>query len=329
LPDLLLLAKNQHEEALHMGKTSRQTIPLNNISKGHMLQPAKSACTRSKCGSDDKLHQQHDPSCPNQRPTDRHSNQTRTQTSVPHYVIYLKERSLNMLKNDLIFRNPLRVMQNDDSEDTLPEGGFGAVLARAGVGKTALLVQLALNSMLSGKNVLHISLNDPVNKVNLWYEEVFSHITRQYAVKQANELWNTLLPRRFIMTFRVEGFSVPKLEERLTDLTAQSIFTPHMIIIDGFPFNESTREQLSELKILAKKQGCHLWFTVRTHRDEALDSSGIPRQLVEVADLFEVIIQLQPDGKEIHIRTLKGREAEAEEAILFLDPSTMLITGDR
>lgn len=234
-----------------------------------------------------------------------------------------------MLKNDLIFRNPLRIMQKDESKDTLPEGGFGAVLARAGVGKTALLVQLALNSMLRSKNVLHISLNDPVNKVNLWYEEVFSHIARQYAVKQANELWNTLLPHRFIMTFRVEGFSVPKLEERLTDLTAQNIFTPHMIIIDGFPFNEWTRVQLSELKMLAKKHGSHMWFTVRTHRDQAPDSSGMPRQLNNVADLFEVIIQLQPDGKEIHIRALKGRETEAAEAILFLDPSTMLIIDDK
>lgn len=234
-----------------------------------------------------------------------------------------------MLKNDLIFRNPLRVMQKDESVDTLAEGGFGAVLARAGVGKTALLVQMALNSMLRGKKVLHISLNDPVNKVNLWYEEVFSHIARQYAVKQANELWNTLLPHRFIMTFRVEGFSVPKLEERLTDLTAQNIFTPHMIIIDGFPFNESTRVQLSELKDLANKHGCHMWFTVRTHRDEATDSSGMPRQLDSVADLFEMIIQLQPDGKEIHIRALKGREKEADESILFLDPSTMLITDDK
>jgi len=312
-----------------MVESSGQTISLKNTAKSQMLRPVKSPSMDSESGSDDKLLKQHDPSCPNQRSTDHHESQTPPQTAASHYVIYLKERSLKMLKNDLIFRNPLRVMQRDESEDTLPEGGFGAVLARAGVGKTALLVQLALNSMLSGKNVLHISLNDPVNKVNLWYEEVFSHIARQYAVTQANELWNTLLPHRFIMTFRVEGFSVPKLEERLTDLTAQNIFTPHMIIIDGLPFNESIRDALSELKILAKKHSCHMWFTVRTHRDDAPDSSGMPRQLNSVADLFEVIIQLQPDGKEIHIRALKGRETEADDAILFLDPSTMLITDDR
>ena len=247
----------------------------------------------------------------------------------PQRVIYLKERSLIMLKNDLILRNPLRLMQNDEAEDTLPEGGFGAVLARAGVGKTALLVQLSLNSLLKGQNVLHISLNDPVNKVNLWYEEVFRHIARQYAVTQADELWEVLLPHRFIMTFRVEGFSAPKLEERLTDFSEQNIFTPQMIIIDGFPFDDSDSTLLSELKALVKKNGYRTWFTVRTHRHEEPDPSGVTRQLSGVADLFEVIIQLQPEGKEIHINALKGKEANGGGSKLMLDPSTMLIVDNK
>ena len=62
----------------------------------------------------------------------------------PAGVIHIKERYFTMLKKDLILRNPLRVMghENDDILDT---GQFGAVLARAGVGKTAFLVQLSLS----------------------------------------------------------------------------------------------------------------------------------------------------------------------------------------
>jgi hypothetical protein len=140
-------------------------------------------------------------------------------------VIYIKERYFNMLKKDLILRNPLRVM-GYENDDILNAGEFGAVLARAGVGKTAFLVQLSLNALLRGKNVLHISLEDPVNKVSLWYQEVFNLIAEQYQVDQINQVWESLLPHRFIMTFRVEGFSVPKLEERLSDLMdAEYIFT--------------------------------------------------------------------------------------------------------
>jgi hypothetical protein len=241
-------------------------------------------------------------------------------------VVRLKERSLFMLKNDLILRNPLRLMQDEETQDSLPPGGFGAVLARAGVGKTALLVQLALNAMLRNQKVLHISLEDPVNKVSLWYDEVFSHIADQYAVSQAADLWASLLPHRFIMTFRVERFSVPKLEERLTDLTAQNIFHPNILIVDGFPFDESVREPLQDLKALAGSRGFRAWFTVRTHRHEQTETPQMAVRIEPVADLFDVVIHLQPVGKEIHIKTLKGRDASSEKTGLVLDPSTLLVT---
>ena len=239
-------------------------------------------------------------------------------------IFHLKERSFKMLQNDLILRNPLRLM-GYKAEEILTPGGFGAVLARAGVGKTSFLVQLSLNSLLKNKNVLHISLNDPVNKVNLWYREVLSRIADQYNIQETSRLLETILPHRFIMTFRVEGFSVPKLEERLSDLTEQNIFSPQMLIIDGFPFDESIYEPLSQLKTLAQKNSLYVWFTMRTHRDEAMGPDGIPTRLIKVADLFEVVIQLQPKGKEIHVKALKGDGAGSDHPSLLLDPATMLI----
>jgi hypothetical protein len=239
-------------------------------------------------------------------------------------IIYIKERYLNMLKKDLIMRNPLGMMGYDNNE-ILNAGEFGAVLARAGVGKTAFLVQLSLNALLRGKNVLHISLEDPVNKVSLWYQEVFNLIAEQYQVDQINQLWESLLPHRFIMTFRVEGFSVPKLKERLSDLMEQNIFSPQMIIVDGFPFDKSVHPSLSELKSLIENYQMPAWFTIRTHRDEEHGPDGIPRQLNQLSDLFEIAIQLLPVGKEIHVKVTKGAESFSEQIDLRLDASTMLI----
>ena len=238
-------------------------------------------------------------------------------------VINLKERNLEMLKNDLILRNPLRLMGHEN-EAIVPEGGFGAVLARAGVGKTALIVQVALNTMLQQKNVLHVSLADPVDKVNLWYQEVLNSLAHQYHVRQIKELWESVQMHRFIMTFKVEGFSVPKLEERVKDLTEQSIFNPHMVIIDGLPFDEQLRGPLEGLKTFSENHRLHLWFTVTTHRHEAPDENGLPIQLSAVADLFDAAIQLQPEGNKIHIRSLKGGP-EGLSSDQLLDPATMLI----
>lgn len=229
-----------------------------------------------------------------------------------------------MLKKELVLRNPLRRM-GYETDDILNAGEFGAVLARAGVGKTAFLVQLALNSMLRGKKVLHISLADPVKKVSLWYREVFNRIATQYDIHQSTQLWETVLPHRFIMTFRAEGFSVPTLEERLTDLIEQNIFKPHTMIIDGLPFDDAVQQDLVDLKNFASRQNMHVWFTVRTHRHEEPDPSGIPAQLIPVADLYNVAIQLVPVGKQIQIKALQGPGTQAGQADLMLDPSTMLI----
>jgi hypothetical protein len=241
-------------------------------------------------------------------------------------VIHLKDRKFSMLRKDLIFRNPLRLM-GGENEEILPEGGLGAVLARAGVGKTALLVQLALDSLLRSRNVMHISLNDPVSKVCLWYEEVFRVIARQYDVGQMDQLWEAILPHRFIMTFKVGGFSAPKLDERLTDLTEQGIFLPQMILIDGLPFDEDVRGTLLDLKTLAENYGVHVWFAVRTHRHQEPAPDGTPVPLVGVTDLFEAAIQLQPEGKEIHLRILKGKTPARQP--LMLDPETMLISDKK
>lgn len=232
-----------------------------------------------------------------------------------------------MLRQDLILRNPLRLL-GKEKEDIIRPGNFGAILARHGVGKTALVVQIALNSLLQQKNVLHISLNEPVGKVGLWYQEVFEQLAQHYQVTQIDQLWDTIMPHRFIMTFRVEGFSMPKLEERLTDITAQNIFIPNVMIIDGLPFDDQSRPQLQELKQLAVEQQLPVWFTVTIHRHQSPGNDGLPVQLSPVQDLFDTAIALQPEGETIHIKAIKGAPAaDMGDAVLTLDPATMLIQG--
>ena len=230
-----------------------------------------------------------------------------------------------MFNSELIFRNPLEPIGYDETSTILSNGGFGAVLARAGVGKTSLLVQLALSFLTKKRNVLHISLGEPVSKVCLWYKEVFQNLAGPFDEKQVNSTWEAIMPYRFIMTFKAESFSVPILKERLTDLIEQNIFNPQMIIIDGFPFNESMREAFAKLKNFAKKHSICVWFAVKTHRHEELERDGLPAPLNNIDDFFEVVVELQPMGKEIHVKPLKGGLTVSDKPILFMDPSTMLV----
>lgn len=229
-----------------------------------------------------------------------------------------------MLKKDLILRNPLRLL-GEEKEDIIRPGNFGAVLARHGVGKTAMVIQIALNSLLQQKNVLHISLDEPVGKVSLWYQEMFERLAQQYHVAQIDQVWDAIVPHRFIMTFRSEGFSAPRLEERLTDLTTQNIFLPNMIIIDGLSFEDEPRTDLEALKKLAQDQALPIWFTITTHRHEEPTDDGLPVQFSPVQDLFDAALALNPEKDTIHIKALKRSTEKSAEPALVLDPATMLI----
>ena len=127
------------------------------------------------------------------------------------------------------------------------------------------------------------------------------------------------------MIFKVESFSVPKLEERLTELMEQNIFKPHTLIIDGLKFDESGRGPLLHLKALAKKYSIRIWFTVHAHRHEPPAENELTFSLLHVADLFEAIVQLAAQGDEVYIKALKGKSTDSTKKLLLLDPATMLI----
>ena len=233
-----------------------------------------------------------------------------------------------MNKDDSIFQNPLTHL-GFDTEDIIPLGGFGAVVARAGVGKTSFLVQLALNTLSRQKNVLHISLKDSLDKVNLWYKEVFYHLVASGTIEEPDGLWEWLLPNRVIMTFKTKEFTIPMLKDRITDLIDQARFSPQTIIIDGLPFESPHQNSLADLKAIAKIDSIRVWFAVTSHRHETTGPDNIPGPLSALTDLFETIIQLQPEGKKIYVNIIKGRPKSPDGSRLFLDPSTLLIQGNR
>ncbi|MDY6903255.1 MAG: cytoplasmic protein [Thermodesulfobacteriota bacterium] len=209
----------------------------------------------------------------------------------------------------------------------LPAGRIGAVVARAGVGKTPFLVQVALNGMFYGKNVLHINLSATVKKTVVWYKEMFSHMAVRHSL--GGVTLDDLIARRFIMTLKTTGFSVAGLQERISDLQEQNIFSPDILVVDGLSFEESRRSDVSELKALGDSFGLKTWVSVPAHRDEPRDKRGMPARITEVADLFDLIWELLPEGKKILVTPLKQIESVDEDAMLFMDPASMQLDASK
>jgi KaiC/GvpD/RAD55 family RecA-like ATPase len=207
------------------------------------------------------------------------------------------------------------------TEQAVDTGRLGAIAARAGVGKTSFLVQVALHAMLRGQNVLHINLNDPLQKTVLWYKEVFSRLIDKYSGLGETVNLDMILGRRFIMTMKVGEFSVAAIQERLSDFIEQEIFAPQLLLVDGLNFDEPQDETVSRLKDLTREFSLRTWVAMSVHREEARDESGLPVRLSDLAGRFDLIWELLPESGKININLLKGQSASD----CFLDPLSLLL----
>ena len=80
-----------------------------------------------------------------------------------------------MYRNDFNARSPMRVFEGS-MHGGLGRGNLGVVASRAGVGKTAMLVQIGLDNLLRDRKVLHISHEHAVDHVRSYYDEIFHEI---------------------------------------------------------------------------------------------------------------------------------------------------------
>jgi hypothetical protein len=238
-----------------------------------------------------------------------------------------------MLKNDLISKNPLGAFNVETSGNKGSER-MGLVMSRAGLGKTAILVQIALDNMLKGKKVLHVSIGQSIEKTKAWYDDILADITFGSKSEKLAELQRELMGNRMIMTFNESSFSRPKLEERLNDLIYQDIFRPSCMVVDGLDFEKVDREFLEDMSDLQKKAGLNLWFSALTHRDKVeMSPDGIPAPCNEVADLFESVIVLQAKSNgesKVFLNIIKDDTGCIEVGkTLRLDPTSMIVWGTR
>ena len=230
-----------------------------------------------------------------------------------------------MLKEDLIKKNPLRVL-SPLALESLPDHRMGLVMARAGLGKTAILVQIAMDSLLRGKKVLHVSVGEGLEKAKAWYEDIFKYIAEGHQLENAAEIEDELMRGRMIMTFKEASLSRPKLEERLNDLIFQNIFRPDLVVVDGFDFTKADYESIVDLKEMMASLNVEVWFSALRHRDdERVSAAGVPAPCHEVDGLFDTVVIVKPEQEGILLNIIKDEYDGAAGKILNLDPSTMML----
>ncbi len=226
--------------------------------------------------------------------------------------------------NDLIVNNPLRALGLADKGGGTAHSMMGLVMARAGLGKTAILVQFALDCMLLGNKVLHVSIGEGVDKTRAWYDDILSLLTDGEKIESIPEV----MKNRMIMTFKESSFSKAKLVERLDDLVQQNIYKPECLIIDGYDFDNNDKESLEELCKCMNERGLKMvWFSAVIHRgDPRVSLDGVPAPCHEVDGLFDTVLLIKPENDAMKLDILKCDSCSVDPgSTLMLDPSTMLI----
>ena len=214
----------------------------------------------------------------------------------------------------LIEQSPMRALASE-IRGGLNAGQVGGVLARAGIGKSAFLVQIAMTCALRGNPVLHVSLTDGQARVRSFYDELLAEVSRAASVQERSSAQVELERNRVIHASLGRSFGPGDLASLVSTLSEVMHFRPVTVVIDG---SDVSHFDVDGWRSVAAALGLRLWMAVRTHRDEEAE-------VVHLADSFDSAVVLQPAAGSVELRILRVGGEAVERALLALDPVTMMV----
>ncbi len=233
---------------------------------------------------------------------------------------------------DLMFqlrRSPRRLLERDQHPGPGP-GQLALILARPGVGKTALLVGIGIDALLAGQKVLYISFDRTVAKVNEWFDEILMEmLQREKKVEHWGAIQLDIQRRLHIQTYMDHSFSVDRLQQGVDVLARAMEFEPDVIVIDRTEQENFDKETVGVLKEMAASLEAELWMAYRTHRTGPQGEPGhLPPPADQLEDLVDLAIRLDPQGSKVRLHVVVDRDKIVDEDLnILLDPQTLLLTS--
>jgi hypothetical protein len=237
-----------------------------------------------------------------------------------------------MVLNELIQRSPIRIFEQTIKGGLKP-GEIGVIASPNGVGKTSVLVQLALDKLLQEKKVIHVSFtsHNSLGQLNhyvpVWYNDIFDEFISKKNLENAVEIKNDLVRNRVLMNFTQDGITKDQLLKSLRAMIIEGGFKADSIIIDGFDFSRADKESIANVKTFAIELGVSVWYSCSV-KDEGpqYDKENIPAVLSGFTGSIDIVIVLQPKHDHVELSISKDRDSIVSKAMAMkLDPKTLLI----
>ena len=233
-----------------------------------------------------------------------------------------------MHQKELNERSPLRVL-DQSIHGGLGRGNIGVVVARHGVGKTAFLVGVALDELMRGRHVLHVSLDQTAERVRTYYDEIFAELSHAEALDDVWGVRMSLERHRRIHCYLGGTFSLERLREALRFMQENGEFRPQTVLIDGYDFANKTPDDLAGLRAIVRELPAELWMSAVTSRAARRNEQGVPEPVAHLDSVIDVILDMAHDGKSVRIGLLKDHDnPDVSELKLALDPTTLLLSRE-
>ncbi|MCL2801910.1 MAG: hypothetical protein FWD28_09165 [Treponema sp.] len=230
-----------------------------------------------------------------------------------------------MVLSELIQRSPIRIFEQSINGGLKP-GEIGVIASPRGVGKTSVLVQIALDKLLQGKKVIHVSFSQQTQHILVWYEDIFSEFIQKKNLENADEIKNDLVKNRVLMNFNQDGITIEQIIKSLRAMTIEGGFKADSIIIDGFDFSRTDKENMEAVKTFATELGVSVWYSCSVGNENEYDKENIPVVLGNFAGSMDVVIVLQPKSDHVELSISKDRDSIISKSMAMkLDPKTLLI----
>lgn len=214
-----------------------------------------------------------------------------------------------MTTHEMVERSPVRTL-SQHLGGGIAVGQVGAIVARPGVGKSALLVHIALDALMRDVPVLHVALRDTVDHVRSYYDEIFGAMSRTGHLRDRSAAMVGAERHRMIHSYRDRPFDVGHLRSNLEMLADVAQFHPKLLVIDAMDSGD-VAEYIEQLADVAAERGFRVWITLRSN-------SG--------AEECALQLKLHPAGRSVEIGVIRAGSEERRLPVR-LDPETMLVIG--
>ncbi|MCI5541140.1 ATPase domain-containing protein [Treponema berlinense] len=223
-----------------------------------------------------------------------------------------------MVKQDLYNKSPVRLF-DAATEGGLKEGGLGLVTSKKGLGKTSVLVQFGMDTLLKDEQLVHVTFDLHSSNVISWYDGIFAEIAKKSAGNSA-ELKTDVVSKRTILNFSLDNFSVTKVVNTLKALSAAGIAVKG-VVMDGIDFTKVSEDDVKAVADYAQSEKVTVWTSATSEGAKLADV--VPANLEKY---FDVVINLAQTGSNVAVDVLKLGDKKDVESGLKLDSKTLLIS---